>query len=304
MNPLHSSTAGRARRFLQLEVRRLRDLERRARAALRLHARTAKGEVLVLPGAGYRPGLFSQFATVLGLLEHFDRRPGRYAGLRVDFEEGGLYYEPAAGPNWWDYYFEPIRLGSGAGPVHRIGDEEMYYFARRVETSMARPAAAALVARYVRPRPALRERVDAFVRERFAGAAIVGVHYRGTDKAQDAPRVPYERLRDAVRRELDALDAVPPVRRAIFLATDEQGCVDFLRDAFPGRVHCLDLRRSTDGSPIDVVQGDNRRKGEDAVADCLLLARCDRLVRTASNLGLCATFFNPRLPVALLSRER
>ena len=64
------------------------------------------------------------------------------------------------------------------------------------------------------------------------------------------------------------------------------------------------MHRSVDGTPIDVIQGDNWNKGRDAVLDCLLLSRCDVLVRTASNLGLCAAFFNPRLPVVLLNRER
>ena len=77
-----------------------------------------------------------------------------------------------------------------------------------------------------------------------------------------------------------------------------------MRERFPGRVVCLEMHRSVDGTPIDVIQGDNWNKGRDAVLDCLLLSRCDVLVRTASNLSLCAGFFNPRLPVVLLNRER
>jgi hypothetical protein len=64
------------------------------------------------------------------------------------------------------------------------------------------------------------------------------------------------------------------------------------------------MHRSLDGRPIDVVQGDNRAKGEDAVMDCLLLSRCQYLVRTASNLSLCSTLFSPDMPVMLLNRER
>jgi Nodulation protein Z (NodZ) len=310
MNLLHTNTAGRAREFLRREVRRLRDAERRTRVALRLFARTAlpaagsreaaHHEVLVLPGAGYQPGLFSQFATVLGLLEYVHRWPGRYAGLRVDFAEQGLYYDPSAGPNWWDYYFEPLALGVAAAPVRTVSDDEMFYFARRVETSMPRARAAELVALHVRPVARVRDKVDTWVRERFVRAHVIGVHYRGTNKHQDAPRVPYEAVAAAVRTAAPAASA--PWK--IFVATDEQAFLDFMRARFPGRLACLDMHRSTDGSPIDVVPGDNFRKGEQAVMDCLLLARCDHLVRTASNLSLCATFFNPRLPVALLSRER
>ena len=55
--------------------------------------------------------------------------------------------------------------------------------------------------------------------------------------------------------------------------------------------------RSVDGRPIDVVNSDgNYQKGLDAVLDCVLLSRTDYLIRTASNLSLCATLFNARVP--------
>jgi len=308
VNSLLATAVGR---LLRREYRRLRDVERRGRVALRLFARTAlpagapgisaQKDILIVPSAGYQPGLFSQFATVLGILEHYDRWRDRYAGLRVDLAEQGLYYDPSEGPNWWNYFFEPLVLGGAAvGRPRRVGDDELFYFARRVETSMPRGRAHALLERYIRPVARMRDRVDAYVRGRFAGAQVLGVHYRGTDKREDAPRVPYEAVEAAVRAQVPAAGTAWKV----FLATDEQPFLDFMRVRFPDRLECLDMRRSTDGSPIDVIPGDNLRKGEDAVMDCLLLARCDRLVRTASNLSLCATFFNPRLPVMLLNRER
>ena len=63
--------------------------------------------------------------------------------------------------------------------------------------------------------------------------------------------------------------------------------------------------RSVDGRPIDVVNTDgNHQKGLDAVVDCLLLSRTHAMIRTASNLSLCSTLFNPQLPDTLLNRER
>ena len=67
----------------------------------------------------------------------------------------------------------------------------------------------------------------------------------------------------------------------------------------------LDGRRSIDGRPIDVENADgNYQKGLDAVVDCLLLSRAHTLIRTASNLSLCSTLFNPSLPDRLLNPER
>ena len=54
-----------------------------------------------------------------------------------------------------------------------------------------------------------------------------------------------------------------------------------------------------------VVNTDNNyQKGLDAVIDCLLLSRTQFLIRTASNLSLCAAMFNSRVPDLLLNPER
>ena len=74
---------------------------------------------------------------------------------------------------------------------------------------------------------------------------------------------------------------------------------------FPGQLLVRDMFRSRDGRPIDVVNTDNNyQKGLDAVIDCLLLSRTQFLIRTASNLSLCAAMFNSRVPDLLLNPER
>ena len=140
-------------------------------------------------------GLFSEFAAVLGFLDHYDRRRHLYAGVRVDFDDG-LYYEPAFGPNWWEYYFEPIDIGGGRGAPSRVVNPHYHDLcANRVERDMSRATAAKLVEQYISVRPSVRDLADAYVREHWSNAFVIGVHYRGTDKAEDAPRVPYQRDR-------------------------------------------------------------------------------------------------------------
>ncbi len=62
--------------------------------------------VLGCPGGTDASGFFAEFGSVLGMLEHYDRWTGLYAGVRVDFKDQGLYYDPARGPNWWNYYLQ------------------------------------------------------------------------------------------------------------------------------------------------------------------------------------------------------
>lgn len=167
---------------------------------------------------------------------------------------------------------------------------------------MPRATAAALIDRHVVVRPRIQSLVAGYVREHWPAHFAVGVHYRGTDKAEDAPRVPYEQV-EAVVRDTVKRSGSGPYR--VFLATDEQAFVDYMRARFPDELRYREMFRSIDGRPTDVFNSDsNHKKGEDALVDCLLLSQTHHLVRTASNLSLCSTLFNPRLPETQLNRER
>jgi hypothetical protein len=219
--------------------------------------------------------------------------------VRVRFEDG-LYLDTAFGPDWWNYYFEPIDIGRGAGPERVVDPYFHDHCAYTVERGLPRKAGAALVERYVSIKPSVRATADAYVARHWAGAYTIGVHYRGTDKWEDARRVPYDEVAAVVR---GAMRGHEPCR--IFLATDESQFVEYMTAQFAGRVVYRDMFRSRDGRPMDVFNDDgNFQKGLDAVVDCLLLSRTNFLVRTASNLSLCATLFNAQLDQVLLNPER
>lgn len=252
------------------------------------------------PDGDEASGLFSEAAAVVGCLDACSREPRLYAGMHVDFRDHGLYYEAAAGPNWWEYYFEPIRVGTPEDAVvRRVPDWQHDACAEAVELSMSRRRAADLVSRHVRVKAAMQDECDAFWRAQIGGRVAIGVHYRGTDKWEGAPVVPYETIVDAVRHARGSAAAMPD-DFMVFLATDEQACVEHLRRTFADRLIVRDMTRSTDGRPLHKIAGDGFRKGKDAVLDCLLLARCAHLVRTDSDLGLFAAFFNPELPITML----
>lgn len=245
-------------------------------------------------------GFFSEFAAVVGTLEHYDKWKGQYAGLNVHFDARGLYHDLRHGDNWWEYFFEPINVGSRYNAVTRVISPYQHdRFAGRVEQEMPRGKGFSLIQAYVRPTPRMQAMVETYVRANFEGAFVVGVHYRGTDKHVDARRVPYEEVRAAIGEVLGRAKAQ---RHRIYLATDEQAFLDYMRGAFPDTLLCREMFRSVDGRPIDVTNDDgNYKKGEDAVMDCLLLARSQFLIRTASNLSMCSALFNLDLPEMLLN---
>ena len=118
---------------------------------------------------------------------------------------------------------------------------------------------------------------------------------------EDAPRLAYADVAEVID---SALSDQPPSCR-IFLATDETAFVEFMSQRFGDRLTYRQMFRSSDGKPIDRVNSDgNYQKGVDAVVDCLLLSRTNYLIRTASNLSMFSTFFNPQMPERLLNPER
>jgi hypothetical protein len=281
------------------------DLGRVANTAWASAGLPIRREFLVL-GCGVgedASGLFSEAAAVVGAIEFCERWPRLISGLRVDFADQGLYYDPAVGNNWWSYYFDRIEIGSHDGAsVRAVGAFQHDAFAYRVEQTMRRATAAALVARHVRVKPVLLERVEHYLRDNFTDATpAIGVHYRGTDKCEEEPAVPYATVTAAVAA---ALGEVADADRRVHVATDDQRFLDHLQASFPGLVRGLSMTRSSDARPLHKTAGPGYAIGADAIVDCLALSRCRRLLRTPSNLGLFATFFNPGLPVTLLEGRR
>lgn len=156
-----------------------------------------------------------------------------------------------------------------------------------------------LARRYVRPNAAVLADVDGVVQSQFEGPAL-GLHFRGTDKSNEAPRVPLEFVVRTVRNVMEDR----PHLRTVFLATDESAFADELRRALPGVaiVERDDAFRSADGKPVhkkNTTSGHAR--GMDAVANCLLLSRCEIVVRTCSLLSAWAPIFNPAMDVVCLN---
>ncbi len=275
-------------------------LRRTARLSLR-SALSLPKEVLLLDNAGpYPAGLFAEFAAVLGTLEHYETWQNQYVGVIVDFKDRGLYYDRAVGENWWEYYFEPIRIvGSNKDAVRKVIDNYQHVqFSVRSAGKMTRERGHRLISQYIRVRPHIQRKVDAFVHDHFHGAYVIGIHYRGTDKSVEAARVSYDNVLAVVTEKLAAL-GTQNIR--LFLATDEQAFLDCMLNRFMDQLIYCKIFRSSNGKPTHGLNADAHQRGEEAVIDCLLLSRCHFLIRTQSHLGLCASIFNPLLPTTLLT---
>jgi len=242
-------------------------------------------------------GLFSAFRYVLAALYTYENEKEKMAGLEINFAKEGLYYDPLYGDNSWEYYCEPIRFGSPEGA--RRGD---WRIVDSCPTSFhtSRKAAGAIIAKYIRVKPHITQKVDAITRA-WSENFVIGVHYRGTDKVEEVPKTRYQKVLQALDKVRGSLNVE---KYKIFVATDESSFLDFMKQHFPNQVLCYEeAYRSTDGNPVHFNKSlSPYKKGEDAFIDCLLLSKCNFLIATSSHLSLCSSFFNLSLPMLLLKK--
>lgn len=246
-------------------------------------------------------GMFSVLHFVLYYLQQYERN--EIQGLHIDFADKGIYYDAQHGLNWWEYYFEEINLWNGKPCKVRIVEEEEVVDPSIIEFNNSIAMNHDLLTKYVKVKPHILNKIEAFQTEHFSDKFVIGVHYRGTDKLiYEAKRVDYW---DIVHSVNHVIASIPNQKDyTIFVATDEYLFLHYMLYRYGDKVCFSNAIRSKTYSPVHHDQNrDPYKVGEDAVIDAYLLSRVDFLVRTTSNLSLCSRYMNPNLPVIELSQR-
>jgi hypothetical protein len=227
---------------------------------------------------------------------------------------GSNYSSPQRGEDYFAYFFENRKLSeednlkiknkkiriSKISHINQLGLPENY------DLKLTIPNAAGLIAKYIRLKEDVIDEVNSFCTAYF-GNHVLGLHYRGTDKKGEAPRVDWEKVTGNVQYYLENFSLTD----CVFISSDE---IDFihhiekrLNREFPqvSVIYRNDRYRSHDGRSLHLrFGGDNYHKGRDALVNCLLLSRCDVLMKTASILSGWSKLFNTELPVIMLSEPQ
>lgn len=260
-----------------------------------LSGETAK-EYVIIHHPVYDPGMFCVLNMVTAFLYQYDQ--GQYAGLRIDFENKGLYYDSGRGPNWWDYYFEPLQVGEEQDVVIPFSDTDclLDHFTQK---NLTRGQVFALIEKYITLNRTIQNELDTFVNSGFKKYPVIGIHYRGTDKHNEAPPVPYQEVKKTIVKVLKE-NGIKKFK--LFVATDDQRFLDYLNRSFKKHIICQNIERSQDGKALHLtVSHDPYQLGKDALLDCLILSKTDLLIRTDSRLSLWSAYFNPKLEVITLN---
>jgi len=253
----------------------------------------------------HEAGIFSNFLTVLAKLkrcEEKDAIPVVFWGQKCrGSAKDNPYFEKKYGENVWDYYFEPVSdykycdilTGSYKDDAEYMDSPTCFVYRKG---GGLRAAARSYIDKYIKIKDAVQKKTQAYYKANMSGRHVLGVHMRGTDRHMDAHVdccSPPARL---YVRQIDKYLKIRP-EAFIFVATDSEVLLDEIRQRYPQKVIFYDAMRSKNN--VEAVhwtlEGSPYKKGEDALVDCLLLSKCDFLIRSISNLSVTSLYFNPHL---------
>lgn len=231
-------------------------------------------------------GFFASFKVVLGSIHLYEK--GVVKGVKVDFVENGPYYQNQQGKNWWSYYFKPIDLGNTEKPYLKTAGVINGFFNiwKYLDKCNIHDVNNTL-RKYVDIKDHILNKIDFFYESQFEDKFVIGVHYRGTDKIKEAPRIPYELVFNEINKTIANLEQDD---FKIFIATDEENFLNEALKIYPNII-TRNVKRSKTNQPIHF--GGGYLAGEEALIDCVLLSKCDILIRTESHLSDCCKYFSP-----------
>jgi hypothetical protein len=240
-------------------------------------------------------GLFSIVTSTLCHL-HIARQLGMVPV--VDMEHfRSLYNEdhPVEGTyNSWEYYFKPVSPYS----LEEVYNSKTVAFCDgRYPSGYAfwlteAPELQDVYRSYVRIQPSIEEFVDHFEAENFAGARVLGIHFRGqefrTTPIHPLPATPRQMITRA--RELLSQGGY----EKIFVVTEEQAYLSLLKRVFGSRVIHTHAFRTTEVNAYEMYARPNHKYllGLEVLRDALLLGRCNALLCAGSNVAEFAQLYS------------
>jgi hypothetical protein len=250
-------------------------------------------------------GLFAHLEWFLEISLHCER----FNLIPCFMSTSPQYVDPQRGPNWFEYFFTNRQLSldnrekikNGQVPICRIDGIRQLGLPENYDLQLNLQIAPTLICKYIGIKPELLAKVNIFFERYLKNKVVLGLHYRGTDKHAEASSIPYIDFMRSVDNFLKCNGEFD----CLFVSSDEQSFIDFIESEFKHTIPVFyydDHERSKTNVAIHRSKsGDRFRKGEEAVINCLLLSRCNTLLKTASFLSGWSKLFNPDLPVILLN---
>ena len=272
--------------------------------------------------SGWSSGFFSNFLGMLNQLYYAER-----SNLIPVIIWGPvfLYYEPTApSGNAWEYYFEPVshlkyeptdRIGNAtyrgdqwwphrySPSGYQIPENTVHQYNQDI-----RNLCYGLINKYIKIKPHIQDKVNAFYQQNMQGNVTIGIHLRGSDKYTEVGHVNHYQM--LVKANQLAQQFGPNTQ--FFVATDEQRLLNLAKAHLNGKIIHQDTTKTESLHNLSHVQSILQQHagqvnklilGEEVLIDALLLARCNAFVHSISLVSQGAAYFNPHMPCYLVTRQ-
>lgn len=239
-------------------------------------------------------GLGARIVNMLEILSYCDAK-GYIPAFRFDYKESGKEHVDYFG----EIFYHKNLPESALNSLKFTSIPDTSYLRMDGCEKLSLLKAKNLFDKYLNFNPSVMDEVDAFFGKCFAGKQVLGVHYRGTDKVTEASGVTLEDLYGHIKKILEENTV-----DLIFVSTDEKKALEYLihLNLPVPVVYREDTMRSEDGAPVHLRKNSLTAViNREAIVNCLLLSRCDYLLKTASLLSDCSVVFNPSLKVRVMN---
>lgn len=159
-----------------------------------------------------------------------------------------------------------------------------------------------LLNKYLEIKFDVQKELDDFTSLNFHGEDVLGIHYRGTDKFTEAPKLNYEVVCKNVLLYIEKY----PLTSKIFISSDEEAFINFMKNNKKIKLDILhrdDLFRSKNNDPVHFSKTNIYDINRDAIVNMLLLSKCTTIMKTASILSAVSKLFNPKVKVFLVNKQ-
>ncbi len=275
----------------------------------------------------YGAGFFAETLKVLSTILHFSKE--NLKTIEVDWSDEFFLYKTDPHENGWDLYFDPIHFSIDVPPgeveisgafYHEIHDflcvDQWVNYDRHLPYRLKGHE---VIQKYLKIKQPILDEVEQIFTQKMAECYCIGVHVRyGSDHSSEAPKgVPS--LKEYIMEVQTLLRQQHPRPCRVYLATDSQYVVKVFQQFLPpGVLVTIDTCRTEYRDVPHLIYGNgdywlahkdefHTKKpgflgGKGVLIDALLLARCNILIHSTSNIATFVTFYNPMIPSIYLPK--
>ncbi len=278
-------------------------------------------------------GFFAELHKAVQTIIHYEDRG--FADIFIDWTDEFFPYKDDPKENGWDLFFKPIQINkrsidSRILPERIVVDSTASFHEMHDQVCTApwvdydrflpyRQKVKEALDRYCKVQPHILAKVEDSYRKLMEGKIAIGVHARiARAHAWLVPGKRLPQLQDYFK-EVDRLKKKHEEDEVvIFVASDSHAAIKAFKDRYGDEMVYIEAFRSeldqdpctmyTKGAYMrahrDVWDKEKHRYygGLTTLMDCLMLAKCNYLIHTTSNLAFFSCYFNPELKNVYLPR--